>query len=282
MRDYRHAGRDLDRALAFTQARDLAGYTQHLLGNRARLRLDRGDWAGAEQDARAALAERVGSSGRLADALVPLALLQARRGDPDAAATLQEATERAFSTGELQWTGQAAAARAEHAWLHGEDDLVAEEAASVFELAVQVAHPWFSGELAFWLSLAGAPPPTPTVVAEPYRLLLEGDWRAAADAWQERGCPYQQALALLDGLSARQTAQRLRRQLRRRGNLRVPRGPTRATAAARARRRLFDPVGHYNRPDVFRLIVDDRPKPHLVSLAQAEPVMATPDPPGDG
>jgi hypothetical protein len=166
MRDYRHAGRDLDRALAFTQARDLAGYTQHLLGNRARLRLDRGDWAGAEQDARAALAERVGSSGRLADALVPLALLQARRG---------------------------------------------------------------------------APPPTPTVVAEPYRLLLEGDWRAAADAWQERGCPYQQALALLDGLSARQTAQRLRRQLRRRGNLRVPRGPTRATAAARARRRLFDP-----------------------------------------
>jgi nitrilase len=40
--------------------------------------------------------------------------------------------------------------------------------------------------------------------------------------------------------------------------------------AARARRRLFDPVGHYNRPDVFRLVVDDRPKPHLVSLAQAE------------
>jgi nitrilase len=40
--------------------------------------------------------------------------------------------------------------------------------------------------------------------------------------------------------------------------------------AARARRRLFDPVGHYNRPDVFRLVVDDRPKPHLVSLAGAE------------
>jgi nitrilase len=37
--------------------------------------------------------------------------------------------------------------------------------------------------------------------------------------------------------------------------------------AARARRRLFDPVGHYNRPDVFRLVVDDRPKPHLVGLS---------------
>ena len=49
--------------------------------------------------------------------------------------------------------------------------------------------------------------------------------------------------------------------------------------AARARRRLFDPVGHYNRPDVFRLVVDDRPKPHLVSLARAQPSPDTPDTP---
>ncbi len=54
--------------------------------------------------------------------------------------------------------------------------------------------------------------------------------------------------------------------------------------AARARRRLFDPVGHYNRPDVFRLVVDDRPKPHLVSLAKAgvdRPTSGT-GPPGPG
>jgi nitrilase len=46
--------------------------------------------------------------------------------------------------------------------------------------------------------------------------------------------------------------------------------------AARARRRLFDPVGHYNRPDVFRLVVDDRPKPHLVSLAAGDAGTPTP------
>ena len=44
--------------------------------------------------------------------------------------------------------------------------------------------------------------------------------------------------------------------------------------AARARKRMFDPVGHYNRPDVFRLVVDDRPKPHMVSLARSEPLAA--------
>jgi len=245
-RDDRHARQDLDRALAFAQAHELAGYTQHVLGHRARVRLDQGDWTGAEQDAQAALAEPVKGGPRVVDALVPLGLLRSRRGDPDAAATLQEATERAFATSELQWTAPVAAARAEYAWLHGDDRRAAEEAAGIFELAVRDGHQWFAGELACWLRLAGAPVRAPAVMAEPHRLLLAGDWRAAADAWRERGYPYQQALALacgdqdeallealalLDGLGARQTALRLRRQLRQRGNLRVPRGPTRATAA---------------------------------------------------
>jgi DNA-binding CsgD family transcriptional regulator len=245
MRDYRHARQDLDRGLAFVQARELSGYVQHILGHRARVRLDQGDWVGAEQDARAALAERVAGGARVVDGLVPLALLQARRGDPAAAETLQEATERGFVTIELQWTAPVAAARAEYAWLYGDDHRIAEEAGGVFERAVQAAHPWFSGELAFWLRLAGALPQIPAVVAEPYLLLLSGDWRASADAWQELGCPYQRALALacadhdgallealtlLDGLGARQAAQRVRRNLRQRGYQRIPRGPSPATA----------------------------------------------------
>lgn len=35
-------------------------------------------------------------------------------------------------------------------------------------------------------------------------------------------------------------------------------------AAVRAARRLFDPVGHYNRPDVFQLGVDTRPRSSVV------------------
>jgi DNA-binding CsgD family transcriptional regulator len=246
LRDEAHARQDLDRALAFVQAQELSGWVQHVLGHRARVRLDQGDWAGAELDARAALAEPVEGGARVVDALVPLGLLQARRGDPGAAATLQEATEQAFATSELQWVAPVAAARAEYAWLHGDDRRAAEEAAGVLELAEQARHRWFAGELAFWLRLAGGSPPIPAVAAEPHRLLLAGDWRAAADAWRELGFPYQraltlacgdqdaallEALAILDGLGARQAAQRLRRQLRRRGTLRVPRGPNRATAA---------------------------------------------------
>jgi DNA-binding CsgD family transcriptional regulator len=252
MRDYRHARDDLDRALAFVQAHDLAGYTQHLLGGRARLQLDLGDWAGAEQDARAALAEgelRQQAGSMAVDALVVLGLLQVRRGGPDAAATLEEAAARALPSGELQWIGLVAAARAEHAWLHGDEMRVAAEAAGAFELAIEAGHPWFAGELAFWLWRAGALPEVPTVAAEPYRLLLGGDWQAAANAWHTLGCPYEQAqalahgetqacrqaLGLLDGLGAAQAAERLRRQLRSRGSLPLPRGPSRATAANPAR-----------------------------------------------
>lgn len=247
MRDYRYAPEDLDRALAFVQARELSGYVQHVLGHRARVRLEQGDWAGAERDARAALAEPVRGGARVVDALVPLGLLQARRGDPDAAAaTLQEATERGFATVELQWTAPVAAARAEYAWLYGDDHRIADEATAMYERAVEQEHPWFTGELAFWLWMAGVLPKAPAVIGEPYRLLLAGDWRAAADAWRERACPYQMALALargdrdeapaealelLDGLGARQAALRVRRDLRRSGHRRVSRGPIRATAA---------------------------------------------------
>jgi DNA-binding SARP family transcriptional activator/DNA-binding CsgD family transcriptional regulator len=252
MRDFRHAPGDLDRALTFAAEHDLAGYAHYLTGVRARLRLDLGDWAGAEQDARAALAEweqrRQGGISAVYG-LVALGLLQARRGDPDAAGTLEEAAARALPTGELRWIGPVAAARAEHAWLQGETDRVAEEAASAFGLAVQAGHPWFAGELAMRLWQVDALPEVPAVAAEPYRLLLAGGWRAAADAWQALGCPYEraqalacgdqdeallEALGLLDGLGARETAQRLRRQFRRRGNLHVSRGPARETAANRA------------------------------------------------
>ncbi|MER7458021.1 AAA family ATPase [Micromonospora sp. NPDC126480] len=246
MKYYRHVCADLDRALAFLRARELSGHVQHVLGHRARVRLDQGDWAGAEQDAQVALAEPVVGGAWMVDALVPLGLIQARRGDPAAAATLQEATERGFATVELQWTAPVAAARAEYAWLHGDDHLVAAEVGRAFDRAVELAHPWFAGELAGWLWRVGALPRIPPVVAEPHRLLLAGDWLASADAWRDLGCPYQQALALscgdrdeallealalLDGLGARQAALRVRRDLRRRGHRRMPRGPIRATAA---------------------------------------------------
>lgn len=245
--DHRNARADLDHALAFVQARELTGYVQHLLGHRARLRLDQGDWAGAEQDAVLALSQSVSGGIRVVDGLIPLGLLQARRGDAEADATLDEAAARTPEGADLQWTVPVAAARAEHAWLVGDDTAAVARAAAVLDRALEARQPWYAGELLLWMWLAGAEPTHAAVVAEPYRLLFAGDWRGAARRWEELGSGYHRALALaqadegddaiaealsvLHALGARQTASRLRRDLRRRGHRRLPRGPNRASTA---------------------------------------------------
>jgi len=244
LRDHAHAVPDLERGIAFVRAHELVGYAQHLLGHRARVRLDRGDWAGAEADAWTALAEVVTGGARVVDALVPLGLVQARRGDPQAAATFAEAAARGNATVELQWTAPVAAARAEWEWLNGHDARVPGEVEDALARATEVRHPWFVAELLLWVGLAGGRPAVPEWLPEPYRALLAGEWRSASAAWEERGLPYHRALALacgnddarlaalevLDALGARQTALRVRRDLRRRGHRSMPRGPIRATA----------------------------------------------------
>jgi DNA-binding CsgD family transcriptional regulator len=74
---------------------------------------------------------------------------------------------------------------------------------------------------------------------------MQGDWGGSAAAWQQLGCPYEQALALLDGdeeaqraaldifeqLGARSASELARRRLRAEGVRSLPRGPRAATRA---------------------------------------------------
>lgn len=100
------------------------------------------------------------------------------------------------------------------------------------------------GELAYWLWTAGALAAAPAGAAGPYALQINGDWVGAANAWQELGCPYEQALALADSnepadlltalgivnrLGARPIADLLASRLRDLGVTRLPRRPRRGT-----------------------------------------------------
>ena len=76
-------GGDLERALAYAREHELDGPLQYLLGARAQFRLLRGNWDGAEDDARRSLATAGAGPGAGAAMLV-LGRLRARRGDPDA------------------------------------------------------------------------------------------------------------------------------------------------------------------------------------------------------
>ena len=82
-----------------------------------------------------------------------------------------------------------------------------------------------------WLWKLGELAGAPDGIAEPYRLVIEGEPRAAAELWAELGCPYERAIALahgdttarlesleiLDNLGATAVAAKLRQQLRGRG-----------------------------------------------------------------
>ena len=231
---------DIERALRFARSRDLDGYVQYLLGMRANLLRLGGRWDAAEADARASLAlgEHIGVS--LCPALIAIGRLQARRGDPEAGATLADARRRAVATGELQRLGPTAAARAEHAWLDGDLDEVVALARPAYEMAAELGDAWTRGELGHWLHRAGQDVRAIDGDPEGYARTIGGDWRGAADAWQSLGFPYEaadalsdaddpaarlEALARFEALGALRSAAHLRRRLRADGVKRIPRGP---------------------------------------------------------
>jgi DNA-binding CsgD family transcriptional regulator len=104
------------------------------------------------------------------------------------------------------------------------------------------------GRLAYRLWRAGGDDPVPELTAAPFRLMIEGDWAAAAAEWGRRGATYLraealaagdetaagEALRLLDSLGATRAADFHRAELRRRGLVRVPRGPRRSTSEHKA------------------------------------------------
>jgi DNA-binding CsgD family transcriptional regulator/tetratricopeptide (TPR) repeat protein len=240
---------DVDRALRFARERELDGYVQYLLGARANLRLLCGDWPAAEADARSALELGKQQGVSLCPALVALGRLQARRGEPEAGATLDEAWRLAVATGELQRLAPTAAARAEHAWLDGDLPGTAAAAREAYELAAAHHPPWPRGELAYWLWRAGDPVPPRADDPAPYARSIAGDWRGAAAAWSALGFPYEraealadadddsarlEALASFDSHGAARSAAHLRRRLRADGVRRIPRGPRPASRAAPA------------------------------------------------
>jgi DNA-binding CsgD family transcriptional regulator len=241
------AGPRIERALAFAGEHELGAYVQYLLGARAMLGLRRGDYTGAEADARASLERGHDSGVSLCPALVALGVLQARRGDEAASATLDDVWARARASGELQRLAPVAAARLELARLQGGDQPSAvEEGLAIYARATEAADPWTLGELAFRLWAVGALHEAPPRAAAPYRSAMSGDWQGAAAAFDGLGYPYEAAearsladedgallaaLGEFDGLGAGAPAALLRRRLRERGVRSVPRGRRPATRA---------------------------------------------------
>ncbi len=230
-------------AVARDHGNDLAHV--YLLAHRSRLELDDGHWEDAAESAHLALGERFVSTYPRTLALVTLALVRARRGDPDVWPLLDRARDLSEPTGELPRIGPVAAARGEAAWLAGRLDGVAAETHAAFALARPGVVPWALGELALVRWRAGIEDDLSDSLPEPHGLQITGRWLEAAAAWKALGHPYEAALALADGdvdaqrealeqlnrLGARPAAALVARRLRDRGVRGVARGPRATTKA---------------------------------------------------
>ena len=196
------ADRWLNRGLEFARERDLDTDRAYMLAWRALSHAYQGRWSAAAGDTNHVLRRPGAAAISRMMALIAIGRVRTRRGDPEAWSALDEALTLAHASGTLQRVAPVRAARAELAWLEGDLERCTSEARAAFELALGKRHPWFVGELAYWRWKAGDLQDAPDVAAEPFRWQIEGRWQAAAQAWADRLCPYEQARALAESEEA--------------------------------------------------------------------------------
>jgi DNA-binding CsgD family transcriptional regulator len=192
------ADRRFATGLAFAIEHELDTYHWFLLAGRATLRVRQGDWDAGELECRRLLGRPLLSSVTRMMALTTLGQVGARRGSPEAAVALDEALQLAERTGQLLGLGPIRAARAEAALLSGDSKRAREETLAVRDLVFARGNRWQRGQFAWLLWQAGDQDVPTDNLAEPYALQIAGNYLAAATAWHDLGCPYEEACALAE------------------------------------------------------------------------------------
>jgi DNA-binding CsgD family transcriptional regulator/tetratricopeptide (TPR) repeat protein len=199
-RDFELAERILAEGIAFDSSHELDSWTYYLVGRQAQLRMEQGRLREAQTIARGVMGlDRLTLLMRL-PARTVLGRVNARLGEADSKAILDQALADALATGEQQYIAPARLGLLEDAWLRDDRDVAASILADLVAMDLKSFDPWERGDVAVWwqrLDMAGAFPGEGLKVAIPRDLELGGDVRGAAEAWQKLGMPYEQAACLM-------------------------------------------------------------------------------------
>ena len=179
----------------YNQEIELQTFTWCLRASRGMALLRRGHLQAAVDYDEAMLEEHISPVNRL-HVLASLTQGLVRLGHHGAAARLAEAGDLGERNGEPYWRCFPLLAQLQQAWLGGPVFTDWERAHAVLEALVDDT-PWVRGELAVWMQRVGREVDVPGA-PDHLRLELHGDPSAAAAAWRELGCPFEEAAALVE------------------------------------------------------------------------------------
>ncbi|HET9500508.1 MAG TPA: AAA family ATPase [Marmoricola sp.] len=233
--------------LAYCEEHDIATYGYCIRAAHGEAMLSRGRWEEAIALAQP-LVDLQASPVNIVGPLCVVGLARARRDQPEAMASLDEAVRLADQTDDLEWRLTARVPRAEAHLLADDEPAARADLEPCLHAGLEGVSPELYDALLLWLRRAGLDPPDQSRrdVAVPVELALAGRFAESAAAWEVIEMPYDAAWALLDSgdvdlvrealnrferLGTTAASRRARQSLKRLGAISVPTGARAATRA---------------------------------------------------
>jgi len=246
LKDYAFAKEILEVGIQYCEERDLDSWTGYMLSDKARLLFKTGNWNGALQ----IVNDLIKIEDQLPIARIGILTVKAtiimRRGDEeDVLPLLTEAANVAFETKELQRIIPAMVALLEYEWITGKKFITDEDVNCAIAMVEQIGNIYDNSEFAYWLFKARKQQIKLNEFYDGYNMYNKTNALKSAVLWRQKGCAYEQALALFEGseedkktaielvhnLGAEAIYEKMKFEMRLSGIKSIPRGIRKSTMA---------------------------------------------------